>query len=1085
MMTFKREIPRVDSALPLGLCRSKKRRTSPLRWAIGTLALMMFLFQPAFEAFGQAATGTMTGVVLDENGHPLTGATIQIEGTFRGVLTDVKGVYSIDKVPLGSKLIVSFLGMEDQTIEYKGQTDLTISMKTKADELEGVTVVAFAKQKKESMISSIATVNPAQLKVPSSNLTSSLGGRIAGIISYQTSGEPGRDNAEFFIRGVTSFNSYARGPLILIDNVELTTTDLARLQPDDIASFSVMKDATATSLYGARGANGVILVTTKEGREGPAKLNIRFEQSFSAPTDRVQLVDPVSYMRYHNEAVMTRDPSSPRPYTDQKIEATERGVNQYVYPANDWHKELFKDYASNRRLNLSLAGGGAVARYYVAGTLNTDNGILNVDERNNYNNNIKLNSIQVRSNTNIKVTKSTTLDVRMSGTFDDYKGPIDSGTGVYNMAMAANPVLFPMYFAPDEKNMYTQHILYGNAKEGQYLNPYAHMTKGYKTYSSSTIIAQVELKQNLDFITKGLNIRALGSTTRFSYFDLVRTTVPYYYRVQTYEPVQNTYTLYNINPKTGTEFLLYQPGYKDMNSSFYAEGAMDYNRTFNDKHAVSGLLVFTIRQATYANQLTLQESLPFRNLGFAGRFTYGYDNRYLVELNFGYNGSERFAEHNRFGFFPAAGVGWNLSNEKFMQNAKKVVTNLKLKATYGLVGNDAIGAAEDRFFYLSDMNLVAPSRYTYGTNFNYGVNQISVNRYANSNITWETGSKLNLGVELGLFNKLNLQADYFTEKRDNILMARSAIPSTAGIQSVKPLQSNVGAATSRGFEVAVDYNQSFNEHTWLSVRGNFTYAKSEYTKYDQLDYGLPWKDMIGKQIGQQFGLIAERLFIDEADIANSPRQDFGEVMPGDIKYTDLNNDGVINSLDFAPIGYTNVPNIVYGIGATFGWKGFDVNLFFQGAAQSSFFLHMDTNYDLNIISTAPFIKTNYNPGGVSRGEGTNAMLQAWADSHWSEDNRDSYALWPRLSDKLIENNKQASTWWQRDGTYLRLKTAELGYTLPSKLSRKIGMEKLRVYVSGTNLLTFSAFDMWDVEMAGNGLGYPIQRVINVGVNVNF
>ena len=1022
-------------------------------------------------AQAQTAEHTVSGVVLDNSGSPLPGATIQLKGSTRGVIADTDGNYTFNKVPEGAVFVVSFLGMETKEVPYNGEETLNIILEAKGDMIDEVTVVAFSKQKKESMVASVSTINPSELKIPASNLTSALGGRISGIISYQRSGEPGADNAEFFVRGVTTFNDYARGPLILIDNVELSANDLARLQPDDIASFSVMKDATATALYGARGANGVILVTTKEGREGPAKLNIRFENSISTPTRIVETVDPVSYMRYHNEAVQTRDPLNPRPYSDRKIESTERGLNSMAYPANDWYKELFRQFAYNPRLNMSLSGGGNVARYYVAGTFNRDNGVLKVDKRNNFNNNISINNIQLRSNVNINVTKTTQMDVRMSGTFEDYNGPINSGTELYNMAISSNPVLFPKYYLPDEQNLHTKHILFGNAKDGSYMNPYAEMTKGYKEYSTMTLVAQIEFKQKLDFITEGLNARVLGSTTRYSYFDLVRAYSPYYYSISQYDPVANTYTLHNLNPQEGTEYLSYSPGGKDINTSFYMEAAMDYNRTFKEKHAVSGLLVYTMRQSLYANQLTLQESLPYRNMGLAGRFTYGYDNRYMLEANFGYNGSERFARNHRFGFFPSVGAGWLISNEKFWgERLKNIVSTLKLKGTYGLVGNDAIGGAGDRFFYLSNIRMDVPGTYGFGKNFTDVTQQIAIDRYANPDITWETSRKLNLGIELGLFNKLTIMADYFTENRTNILMNRTAVPSTMGLQAA--LRSNVGAAKSHGFEASLDFNHSFNQDMWISVRGNLTYATSKYTKYDQPDYGIPWFNWVGLPLGQPTGFIAERLFIDEADIANSPTQSYGPVMPGDIKYFDVNDDGVINDFDKVPIGYPETPNLIYGLGVSFGYKGFDLSLFFQGCAQSSFFI--------NTVSTAPFL--NMNAGGRA---GNNAMLQAWADSHWSEENRNSYALWPRLSDEIIDNNNQVSTWWLRDGTYLRLKTAELGYTLPQKLTQKLGIENLRFYISGINLLTFSAFDMWDIEMGGNGLGYPIQRTFNIGLNVNF
>lgn len=482
-----------------------------------------------------------------------------IEGTTSGMMVEADGSFAL-RAAEGQNLVVGMLGYESRLVRVTDREEYLVVLRESATELEEVTVVAFSKQKKESVISSVSTVRPSELKVPSSNLTTVLGGRIAGIISQQISGEPGRDNADFFVRGVTTFNSNARGPLILIDNVELSSNDLARLQPDDIASFSILKDATATALYGARGANGVILVTTKEGREGKAQLNVRFENSFSMPTREVEVVDPVTYMQLWNEAVATRNPLAPRPYSDKKIEMTRRGGNAAAYPAVDWLGDMFKSYTTNQRVNLNLSGGGKVARYYVAGSLANDTGLMRVDERNNFNNNISLQSIQLRSNINIDVTKSTELGVRFSGTFEDYSGPIDGGSTLYKKALVANPVLFPKYYDKRAEEAQIDHILFGNAGEGNYLNPYADMVKGYKEYSRMNLVAQMELRQRLDFLTEGLNARALLNTTRYSYFDVSRYYNPFYYALGNYDQVEDTYTLACLNPETGTEYLNYAEG---------------------------------------------------------------------------------------------------------------------------------------------------------------------------------------------------------------------------------------------------------------------------------------------------------------------------------------------------------------------------------------------------------------------------------------------------------------------------------------------------------------------------------------------
>lgn len=1012
---------------------------------------------------------TVKGKVVDEIGDPLAGVNIVVVGSTRGVSTDVDGTFSIDVKPT-DQLYFSFLGMEDQIVLIQNKRVLNIVMKEKTDELEEVTVVAFAKQKKESVVSSITSVKPSELKVPSSNLTTALSGRIAGVIAYQRSGEPGRDNTDFFIRGVTTFG-YKKDPLILLDNFEISSSDLARLQPDDIESFNIMKDAAATALYGSRGANGVILVTTKRGSEGKPKLNFRVEHAISEPTKMPKLADPITYMRLHNEAIRTRNPLGISMYSQSKIENTMNpDRNQYVYPANDWYDIMFKPSATTQRINFNLNGGGKVARYYISATMNNDNGNLRVDKLSNFNNNINLKRYQMRTNVDISVTKTTEVKFRMQGSFDDYNGPIDTGDDVYKKVMNANPVLFPPYYAKDKNNEYTNHTLFGNYDKGTYINPYADMVRGYKEYSQSQIFAQFELEQKLDFITNGLAFRGLFNTSRYSYFDLSRSYTPFIYQIGNYDPKTDEYTLYGLNEGSGTEFLEYNPGRKSLNTTTYMEANLNWNRSFNDKHDVTAMVVFTMRNYLTGDATNLQTSLPARNMNTAGRLTYGFDSRYFVEANFGYNGSERFSKKERFGFFPSAGLGWIVSNEEFYSaTMKEIIPKLKFKATYGKVGNDAIGSSEDRFFYLSNVNMRDPdhgaSFGTYGDKGPSGgpISGVSITRYPNDKITWEIAKKLNIGVELSVFDKLEIQADYFTEKRSNILMERASIPASMGLQA--NVSANVGEASAHGVDISADYNHIINNDFWVTGRANFTFARSKLKFNEEPDYSdTPWKSRVGYSLGQRWGYVAERLFIDEEEIRNSPQQ-FGNYMAGDIKYKDINGDGKISELDQVPIGFPDTPEIIYGFGISLGYKGFDFSTFFQGSARSSFWIDPG--------KTSPFVSQQ------------SALLKAYADDHWSENNRNVTALWPRLSEGSVENNTQQSTWFMQDGSFLRLKSLEFGYTLPRDLMKKIYVENLRLYFSGTNLLTFSNFKLWDVEMGGNGLGYPIQRVYNIGMQLTF
>lgn len=1021
-----------------------------------------------------AQTKTVKGVIYEEEtGEPMPGATVSVEGSTRGVMTDLDGSFELTGVKPTDKLKFECLGKETQVLQVGTMTNFVVKLKNAANELDEVTVVAFGKQRKESVIGSISTVDVKTLKVPSSNLTTALAGNVAGVIAYQRTGEPGQDNADFFVRGITTFGANT-SPLILIDNIELTSTDLARLQPDDIESFSIMKDATATALYGARGANGVIFVTTKRGQEGPAKIFARVETSISAPTDVVELADPVTYMKSYNEAISTRYPLGELMYTYDKIEQTGKpGANRLIYPANDWYDMLFKDFATSYRANVSARGGGKVATYYVSGAYTEDTGVLKVDKRNSFNNNIDDKNYTLRSNVDINVTPTTKLAVRLTGNFRDYQGPLNGGSDVYRQVMHSDPVLFPAYYPVDDEHVGIQHIMFGNYEDGSYINPYANLVKGYKNYQRSQMIAAVQLEQDLKFITKGLSFMTLFNLTRLSEFTVNRQFNPYWYRLDRYDSYTGEYHVNRIN-ENGTDYLTYSESGKTVKNTMYSETRLNYNRSFG-KHDVTGLLVFTASESLTANAGSLQLSLPSRNAGLSGRFTYGYDKRYFVEYNFGYNGSERFHKSHRWGFFPSAGLAWMMSNEKWFKPLTKVVSNLKLRYSYGLVGNDNIGSSSNRFYYLSEMSMNNSGLgASFGETRNVSYNGIGVVRYANEAITWEKSYKSNYALELGLFKKLDIIAEYFTEHRTDIFMQRADIPNTMGLQAA--VYGNIGQARSKGIDIQADYKQAWASGLWASARANFTYSTGKYDVYEEPTYPESYRQHAGRSIRQTWGYIAERLFVDDEDAANSPSQAaFGsQYGGGDIKYTDVNGDGVITNADMVPIGYPTSPEIIYGFGVSLGHKGFDFSVFFQGLGRESFWIDATSAYSTkyNKYGTAPF---------VNNGQ----LLKAYSDSHWSEDNRDIYALYPRYSAYENHNNTQVSTWWMRDGSFVRLKQMEFGYTLPQKLTNKIHIDNLRVYFQGNNLLCWSKFKLWDPELAGEGFNYPIQRTFNIGVNVTF
>ncbi len=1019
----------------------------------------------------------LKGTVVDKSGMPVPGANVLEVGTKNGTTTDFDGNFTLKLITVDPKVQVTYVGYKTKVVSVKGKTKVNIVIEEDTESLEEVVLVSFGKQKKKSMVASITTVKPKDLKIPSSDLTTSFAGNLPGMIAYQRVGEPSMDgNVQFFIRGVTSLN-YANSPLILIDGVELGASDLQRLQPDDIASFSIMKDASATALYGARGANGVIYVTTKTGSEGKLKINVRFEESLSMPTQNIELADPITYIKMHNEAIRTRDPLGILPYSLEKVDKTIAGVDDVLYPIVDWHDELFSDFALNKRMNFNLSGGGSKVDYYVSGSMSQDKGSLKVPKVNNYTNNIDLRKFQLRSNIGIKLTDNTKLKLNFTANFDDYTGPLTSGSQAYENVMMANPVLFRPYYDisdfPDHP--YTTHILFGNDKKNfPYMNPYAEMVKGYKEQEKNKFISQVELNHDFDYLLEGLKGKAVININRTSGHAVLRQINPYYYAARINKDTKKRY-LTALNTEHGREGLSYSETDKYVESSTYLEGSLTYGKTYDDIWDLSAMLVGTMNHRTVSNAGSLQGSLPHRNMGISGRLTLGYDDRYLTELNFGYNGSERFSKDKRFGFFPSFGLGWVVSNESFFEDAKETVDLLKFKATYGLVGNDQIGSKYDRFFYLSQVNLNNNSfGFNTGTDFQKHLSGVSIGRHANDQITWEISQKFDAGIELGLFNKVKLEADYFTEHRSNILTDR-IVSSDAGLEA--SVKANFGEVDTHGFDGSITYTDNFTENWWFQARANFTYTTNEVVKLEEPDFSAtPWLSHVGYPVKQRWGYVAERLFVDDAEVANSPKQTFGAYRGGDIKYKDINGDGRITPFDMVPMGNPTAPEIVYGFGISTGYKGFDFSCFFQGLGNESFWI--------DSYRTAPFV--NY--AKISNGNiafGNNQLLKVWADSHWTEENRDVYAKWPRLSQEPIANNQQISNWFMQDGSFVRLKTAEIGFSLPSSIVvDKWNMSKVRLYLSGINLLTFSKFKLWDPEMAGNGFKYPTQRVFNFGVHVS-
>lgn len=1001
----------------------------------------------------------VSGCVYDENDEPVPGVNVYEKGTTNGTVTDVDGLFNL-KVPENAVLVASFVGYQQKEVPLKKKKHLVINLIPDNKMLDEVVVVGFGKQKKESVVGAVNTIKSEDLRVPTSNISNALGGRLAGVIAVQRSGEPGEDASSFWIRGISTFSGAANAnqPLIFIDNIEASSGDLNALPAEAIEGFSILKDAAATALYGARGANGVMLVTTRTGKNmEKAKVNFRLTQTFAAPTRTVKIADGIDYMNMYNEATMARnpetDPSTLR-FSPERIQATKDGLNPYIYPNVDWMDYLFKDMTMNQSANLNVTGGTKRMDYFLSASINNDNGMLKNDPNNNFNNNIRNLRYSFQANVNVMLTSTTKVGVKLNSQILNYTGSAVSTSDIYARVYESPGV----YFAPTLPALNGEdHILFGNATGGpinlgggRYHNPYASMVSGYSNRNESTVTTSFHVEQKLDFFTKGLSARALVSFKNWSKTNVTRSFDPYYYKIIDYsKQPDGTYSYDYESMNTGRTSLDTSYG-QDGNRYLNLQFILDYQRRF-DKHDVTGMFVYMQRDYNENVPTTFYKTLPERNQGIAGRLTYAFDDRYLAEFNFGYNGSENFQEGKRFGFFPSIALGYVISNEKYFKPLSNVVSNLKVRGSYGLVGNSV---SETRFPYLTHVDLSGWG-YQFGNLWQTSGSGAVITQYGADDAHWEVGKKMNIGLDLGLLNKFNLSVDYFNEKRNDIFVTRGTIPSEIGlVKDAKPI-ANLGKVKNGGVDLTLDYNQAINKDLIISAKGTFTYAKNELLAEDEPVYDYPYLSNIGQSLNKTRGLIALGLFKDEEEIANSPVQTYtAKVMPGDIKYADLNNDGKIDDLDKTQFGFPTVPQIVYGFGGSVQYKKWDASIFFQGVAQTS----------IQMSGMHPF-------GGNS-----NTVLQFVADSYWSESNPDPNAAYPRLDLSINQNNSQTSTFWSRNGAFLRLKNIEFGYTI----------KFMRFYLAGQNLFTFSKFKHWDPELgAGKGLSYPTMMSGTIGAQINF
>lgn len=1020
---------------------------------------------------GSAKGSTISGLVTDGDGNPVIGATVQIKGSNTGVITDVNGRYSI-KAKVGQILVFSYIGYNQEEREIKSSAAINVKMLESSTNLEDVVIIGYGQQKKESVVSSVNSISSKELQMPTRSLTNNLAGQIAGVLAVQRSGEPGRDDAQFWIRGISSFMG-GTDPLVLVDGVPRSMSDIG---VDEIETFTVLKDAAATAVYGAEGANGVVLITSKRGKSQKPTLDVRAEFGMNKPTRLPRLMGSYDYARLYNEAAW-EDAGNPTkgfvaPYSDEVLEMYRTGADPDLYPDADF-LSLLKDQSFNQRVTLNLRGGGERVRYFVSGAFYHEDGIYESRASDLYDANIGLSRYNIRSNIDIDVTKTTLLSVDISGQYTDSHYPGISTESIWGSLFSFAPNEFPLIFSD---GTISESKLYNNMQETA--NPYNKINEsGYQDNWEAFIQSKLTLDQKLDFITKGLSLKLSGSFDADYYSQTRRTKEPKSYRLEVVDGVRQ-YIMVNegkpnltdpINNGTGGE------------KRIYLEGSLNYKRVFNDVHDVSGMLLYMQKE-----RQTQGDGLPFKKQSFVSRVSYGYDGRYMLEGSFGMTGSENFAKGHRWGIFPAFGAAWYISNEAFMQSCSDVLNKLKLRASYGLTGNDDIGST--RFPYRGSLSDSAPG-YNFG--FSDGPNGGVSNGYGgiieelfeSPFLSWEIEEKKNIGLDLGLLDgRIDMSVDYFHNNRRNILMQRNTVSGVAGFRQ-NPWQ-NYGKVRNSGVDGNIVFRQNIRDWV-LSFRGNFTYAHNKIIEYDEVAPLYDYQRYTGNILGKPQLYIADGLYAeDDFDIVVDPTTGSkqytlkegmpvpsGDVRPGDIKYRDLNGDKKIDSYDatYDHDFYSENPEIVYGFGLNVEYKGIYAGVFFQGVANAA----------INLNGSTHFIPFNQGKLGSVRCEAMN---------HWSSnDPTNTNVMFPRLHTENFVHNTYNSTWWYRDASFLRLKNLEVGYNFDKEWLKKCLMKQARIYIQGNNLAVWDHVKMWDPELgsAGAGIKYPINMTWTVGLELTF
>lgn len=1007
----------------------------------------------------------VSGIVVDEIGEPLPGVSVYVKDKAGvGTNTDMNGGFSL-QVERGDKVQFTFIGYTRvEHLALKAEKGLKIKLSPDVNSLEEVVVEAYgSKTRKITTTGAVTSVDVATLQTPATNLANMLGGRVAGIISTQSSGEPGKNISEFWIRGIGTFGANASA-LVLIDGLEGSLSDV---DPADMESFSVLKDASATAMYGVRGANGVVLVTTKRGKQEKLKFTARANATISWLKRLPEYCDAYEYAKLANEALSVRgdDPK----YTDQELEIIKYGLDPDLYPNVNWQDEILNKAYWQQTYYVSAQGGGSIARYFISLNASNETSAYKQDQNSKYFKGLAYNTFGLRANIDINLTKTTTLyfGVNANKTINNQPGSANTDW-IWSACSKLTPLAIPV--------VYSNGMLPSANGVQDEMSPYVILNyTGLKQVENFNSIYTLSLNQDLGMLIKGLKLNVQGAYTGNSSFNETRYIIPelwYYDKRNAAGELSGTRQTYRQTVKYSKDENQYR--------KYFLQATLNWAHDLGNGHTLSALAHYEMSDQKKSNDSKdSMSAIPVRYQGLSAKVSYNYSDTYLLDANFGYTGSENFQPGRQFGFFPSVSGGWVPSSYQWVKDNISWLDYFKIRASYGLVGNDRI--SDKRFPYLTSIKVDNGAH----TKWKYIHGGIWENVIGADNLAWEKAKKFDIGLEGKLFgNKIDFVVDFFRDTRDGIFQERKQVPDFVGLVNMP--YGNVGSMVSWGSDGTLAFNHRINKDMEFTLRGNFTYSTNKVNYFEEADTKYEYSSSSGRPNGYMKGYVALGLFKDQEEIDNSPKQDFGSYLPGDIKYKDVNGDGVVNSDDQVPISYNDYPRLMYGFGGEFRWKKLTVGIRFTGIGNTDYYKVWTDGS--NNVGYVPFYNKSLGNVLTIAADPSNRWIPAdYNDPSIPADMRENpNAMFPRLSYGSNTNNSQSSTFWKGNRRYLRLDEVSINYNLTHKVLKVIGINSVDLALVGNNLHTWDNIKLYDPELAAsNGRAYPIPGRVSLQAIVHF